>query len=351
MLCGQSLEAMPSNDLSAFEATAKLDGWRVVIARTVGGRIEVYGGRNGTSFSGKLPYLEEALLEVLPRDTVVDGELISTIDHGHIASVMNASSAHRPSKALPALEYVMFDILFSVDVDLRGEPLWARREALSVLPSKPPLVRKMVALEPDAVTLDMVMELGFEGLVLKRKASSYSNGRSGNWIKIKPSLSIDCEIINLPHDGKGEFKGLVGAVEFRLPNGEVGRASGMTRAVRVEMTNYPHRYLAKIAEFQYQYMTKDGRLRHPRFMRVRSDLEASAPAPKKAPVLKSTSGGKQRMRNYAAMKKPGKLEQCIEELRARSGDAYNRCIAAGGNPEEDLKVAEAALAKRTGAAV
>lgn len=45
-----------------------------------------------------------------------------------------------------------------------------------------------------------------------------------------------------------------------------------------------------------------------------------------------------RMRNYAAML-DGKLLQCVRELEAGSGDAWERCIQKGGSPGQDLAVA------------
>jgi len=365
MLCGRAIEEVPVSlrRTGEWTAEAKLDGWRCTVVRDEEGSILVYGGRNGSVYTGKLPYLEDALLQVLPLSTVVDGELISTVEHGHLASIMNASAVHRPSKALPKLQFVMFDVLFFQGVDLRSDRLAARREYLDVIESAPPLVRKMTPLDPTPESLEMVMELGFEGLVLKLTNSKYTNDRSNFWIKVKPSKSLDCKIVNLPHDGKGEFAGLVGAVEFELPDGQVGRASGMTRAVREEMTNAPERYLGRIAEIEYQYMTKDGRLRHPRFIRLRDDLEPEPMlkarealgmlpgAPGTRTVL-PTKEVKTRMRNYKAMG-DAKLVSALADLERGSGDAYDRCMAKGGDPKAELeearRVAESRGLVRSGA--
>jgi hypothetical protein len=46
------------------------------------------------------------------------------------------------------------------------------------------------------------------------------------------------------------------------------------------------------------------------------------------------------MRNYSAMGDE-KLLRCIESLRERSGEAYERCISAGsGDPTKDLSITE-----------
>lgn len=60
----------------------------------------------------------------------------------------------------------------------------------------------------------------------------------------------------------------------------------------------------------------------------------------KRPRQGVASGGKRRMRNYRAMREE-KLRACHESLRARAGDAYDRCLSAGsGDPDADLAEVE-----------
>lgn len=51
------------------------------------------------------------------------------------------------------------------------------------------------------------------------------------------------------------------------------------------------------------------------------------------------------MRNYQQMR-TDKLAQCVRELETGQGDAFDRVVLKGGDPEADLNVAQAELAKR-----
>jgi ATP-dependent DNA ligase len=136
------------------------------------------------------------------------------------------------------------------------------------------LVRLNLSVEPDQAVLDAWLADGAEGVVVKRLSSTYRSGkRDRGWLKIKPTKSIDCVIVGVPRDGAGKYKGQVGAVQFDIGNGKTGRASGMTDAVRMDMTVNPDKYVGRMAEFAYQLMTRDGHLRHPQFVRMRPDRD------------------------------------------------------------------------------
>jgi bifunctional non-homologous end joining protein LigD len=367
MLCGQSFAELPPN-LEGWLAHAKWDGWRAIAHRQED-RVQVWGGRNASEYSGQVGYIEEGLLEALPLDTIVDGELISPLGHGGVGSAMSTKVAHEPNSASPALTYMIFDVLRVDGVDVRRLLLEERLRLVERIAADS-CIRTASVLEPVGDSLQMALTAGLEGVVLKRLGSSYLPTRSPLWAKVKPMQSMDCRIVNLPHDGEGSFAGLVGAVEFELPDGQIGRASGMSMAVRQEMTGHPERYEGKIAEISYQLISKDGRPRHPIYKRLRPELEINgasteragsqerrkrnpalgrsvdAPPKERKKLVAPSASTKAWTRNYAQMGR-NKLEQCLAELEMHEGDAYERCIARGGNLDDHIQAARTALENKS----
>lgn len=100
--------------------------------------------------------------------------------------------------------------------------------------------------------LKAALERGEEGLVLYQ-------GRKA--LKVKPSENYDVPVTGAT-EGKGKYAGLIGALE--TPRGKV---SGMTDAQR---TAFTHK-LPEVIEVECMGLTKNGKFRHPRFVRERFD--------------------------------------------------------------------------------
>jgi ATP-dependent DNA ligase len=311
MLCKEA-DVMPE-DGDPWVLEPKYDGWRAVIVIEPTG-VVVYGGRNGNRYTGQVPYIEEALRGALPVNTVLDGELTHPSGWGAVQSAMTTKGG------ATGLTFIAFDVLQINDSDVRGLEWTNRRELLEMIPwpGHTYLTPTGVA---SAETHVRMLDLGMEGSVIKRRNSAYQSGqRTGTWVKLKAIASEDCEIVGF-EDGKNGRSGEVGAIVVRLPSGVETTASGMTDKLRAEMKADPDKFLGKIVEVAHNGVMDSGKLRHPRFKRMRDD-RSPAPAPK--PVTTSSRrGGGSRMRNYKAMG-DAKLLGCIRELDARSGDAYQR---------------------------
>lgn len=103
-----------------------------------------------------------------------------------------------------------------------------------------------------------------EGVVFK-------DGNMLNWTKWKTVQTADL-LVTAVTDGCGKYDGLVGALVCALRTGQVvANVSGMTDEERVEFSLRPP--IGQIVEVAYQYVGAGGRLRHPRFVRVRDDKE------------------------------------------------------------------------------
>src|SRR5499427_7429592 len=111
----------------------KWDGFRAIVFRS---EDDVYiQSRDLRPLDRYFPDLHQALLERLPRNCVVDGEIVIATEHGLDFDVLQlrlhpaASRVEMLAKQNPA-SCVFFDMLCLGDRDLRKEPLEARRREL-----------------------------------------------------------------------------------------------------------------------------------------------------------------------------------------------------------------------------
>lgn len=354
MLCATVDEVPESSD---WAIEGKLDGWRVITH--VNGQARLFGGRNGSLYSGKVPYIEEAIAAVLPKDSAVDGELIgSESGLGDVQGVMTCGSGpHVPSKAVPALTYVLFDVIRLDGQDMRSTPWEERKHALNLALGSMPLEHVTTSSWGDSsqAAHDEFVRLGLEGSVCKRKDSRYVNGRSPLWVKCKPQTTAEAKIVGFK-EGTGSNAGIAGAIEFELVAiGARSRCKILSADLRAAATAHPELLIGRTIEIKHHGLGKTGSPRHPQFLRLRPDRDGLTPSETQAMAASArptepgersqvrraataTREPKRRMRNYAAMGDP-KLLRVIDEL-AHQGDAHERCLAAGsGDPEADLAVA------------
>lgn len=100
----------------------------------------------------------------------------------------------------------------------------------------------------------------------------YKDGNWANEAKWKPTLTADLVVTGV-NEGEGRLAGLVGSLECALADGRVvADVGGMSDEERAEMTaDSP---VGKVVEVAYQRVDSRGRLRHPRFVRLRDDKRA-----------------------------------------------------------------------------
>lgn len=115
--------------------------------------------------------------------------------------------------------------------------------------------------------LDEVVRAGGEGLMLHLAEALYLTGRSDVLLKLKP-LS-DNEAVVVGHiQGKGKYRGMLGALRVEMPNGKqfvIG--TGFTAAVR---KNPPA--VGTVVTYTYRGLTKNGLPRFASYLRVRNNL-------------------------------------------------------------------------------
>ena len=162
----------------------KFDGYRV-LARVEGRQVRLLT-RNGKDWTHKLPHLARAIGDLQLTSGWLDGEIVILNDQGvpDFQRLQNAFDASRTS----AMVYYLFDAPYLNGRDLREEPLQTRRALVRQLlvGADQKSLRFSEAFDARPATLlASACRMGLEGVIGKRKTSSYVSRRATTWIKIK----------------------------------------------------------------------------------------------------------------------------------------------------------------------
>jgi DNA ligase 1 len=189
--------------LEDFAVEWKWDGIRVQFARA-GGVTALYS-RTGDDIGGTFP----ELIEGQSFDAVLDGELL--VKHGdHVADFSDLQQRLNRKQVKPAMltQYPahirLYDALILGGEDIRALSFVERRARLEAwhAANQPHHSDLSPVLAVDSKTelrtlWDSIRAEGIEGLMLKRRASPYLQGRpQGHWYKWKRSaLTADCVLL------------------------------------------------------------------------------------------------------------------------------------------------------------
>ena len=179
MLAKSVTELPKATDKWLYEV--KLDGYRCLAGKDSRG--VTLWSRRGNVFTKDFPTIARAC-ESLPPDTLLDGEVVALDERGRASFNL---LQHRRSKA-SAMRFYAFDLLIYRGRSLLALKLTERRALLAeALASVHESVRlsENFDVDPDKL-LRGARELGFEGVLAKRKDSLYEpSKRSGAWLKYK----------------------------------------------------------------------------------------------------------------------------------------------------------------------
>jgi ATP-dependent DNA ligase len=159
----------------------KHDGFRV-IARKEGGRVRLYS-RPGNDLTDRFPLIVEALAGLRLRSCIVDGEAVCCDDDGRPSFDRIRYRRYDASVFLYA-----FDLIELNGDDLRHDPLEVRKATLASVVAKSGSGLKLnehIEHDDGELVFRHACKLGLEGIVSKRKGSTYRSGRSPDWLKIK----------------------------------------------------------------------------------------------------------------------------------------------------------------------
>jgi DNA ligase D-like protein (predicted ligase)/DNA ligase D-like protein (predicted 3'-phosphoesterase) len=257
--------------------------------------------RNDRELKYNFPELEE--LKKLTENSVIDGEIVvmneGKPDFQALAERSKTTSIENiryVSQASPAT-YIVFDLLEKDGNSLVQFPLMERKRLLKeyVREGSHVVLSAYVETEGEAY-YKAALAKGMEGIMAKKKESQYEPGaRSDSWLKIKPILTCDCVIFGYTI-GKGAREPTFGALILGLFGktgpvyvGKVGTGFGQEDMESMLKTFKPLQAGDKtlegvdaqeeivwlkpetVCQVAYQNVTKDGRLRMPRFLGLRDD--------------------------------------------------------------------------------
>jgi len=169
---------LPSGGLWLHEI--KHDGIRI-IARKNGERVRLYS-RPGNDFTRRFPLIVDALSRLRSRSCIIDGEAVACDDNGIASFDLVRHHRHNDRVFVYA-----FDLIELNGDDLRRDPLEVRKATLASIVAKArPGIRFNEHIEGDGPTIFAhACKMGLEGIVSKRKDSTYRSGRSPDWLKMK----------------------------------------------------------------------------------------------------------------------------------------------------------------------
>jgi ATP-dependent DNA ligase len=299
-LAAYPADALPMNAKAAktvAEATGgkpsvmepKFDGWRLIVHRAADG-VRIFS-RTGKRYDGRLPEIEAEVAERFPAGTWLDAEAVAIRvegakvynDWGVAQSVLSSGRSGAAQRSKVTL--MVFDLLAHGGIDARSLTFERRRYLLDKIFAEGGWSRVALTaqLEATEANHDLLVAQGFEGSMVKRLDATYASGARG-WQqrKLKATATIDAVVMGF-QAGRNGFSGMVGAVIFGQHDAdgrlvERGRCSGMTMAVREDMTADPDAWLGSVIEIAHMGVnvgeSESGRFRHPQYKRRRADKRA-----------------------------------------------------------------------------
>jgi len=274
----------------------KLDGVRVLAMCYVRSGTVNLMSRNGKAFAN-FAHIEQQLIPHIKRlggmmftagtDFVLDGEIVGE----SFQALMRQAQRKKDADASDSI-YHVFDVLPMEDF-YRGHCNAQQHKRLDqlqlihrVLAEHCPGIKIMPGMTLDLDTddghvimrqfaLDSINQ-GFEGIMIKDLDSPYECRRSSFWMKWKPTITVDLNIMGF-EEGTGRNQGRLGAIICEgVDNGRVigvNVGSGLRDSDRDEFWGNRNHLLGRVIEVQADAVSQnqDGTysLRFPRFVRFR----------------------------------------------------------------------------------
>jgi bifunctional non-homologous end joining protein LigD len=271
----------------------KLDGVRCLAHRDRDGLRLV--SRTDRSMNGDYPELVEALQHEPHDDFVIDGEVVAFDSRG----ITSFSRLQRRHRERVAIFYYVFDLLRLGREDVRELPLRERKALLrQALRFKGHVRFSPHRNEHGEELFRDACRKGLEGLMAKRADSPYRATRSSDWRKLKCHAEQELVIggytapqgsrtdfgalmVGYFEDGRLRYAGKVGTGFDHATLRDLGK-----RLRKLERADSPFVDVHPIprgthwvepelvGQIAFTEWTRDGRLRHPRFLGLRDDKPA-----------------------------------------------------------------------------
>lgn len=291
-------------DDNAWLFEIKWDGFRAICTIDEQAHVDARS-RNGKDLLAKFPELAEIGAAFRSLPIVVDGEIVSLDAAGKSSfqRLQNRMESLRPKSRREegAITYVAYDLIYADGRDLRDEPLEERKRLLEelIIPGHNVMYSKHVLGRGKAL-FELAQAQGLEGIIGKRRTSTYQGRRSRDWVKIKAVQEQEFVIGGWtePRGSRAKFGALLLGVyergELRYV-GSVGTgfdAALLTAVYKqlepLEVKSSPFKaplprlgspaHFARpklVAEVKFAEWTDEGFLRAPVFLGLRDDKPAS----------------------------------------------------------------------------
>ncbi len=280
----------------------KFDGYRL-LAFLKAGKVKLVT-RNGHDWTNKFPAIAKALAKVKVDSAIIDGEAVMLDNEGR--SDFQALQAMLKNMDGGESRFYVFDLPFYNGLDLTQTPLIERKKTLKRLFDRRDLTPRIVYSDHVQGHGDKMIQkacgMSLEGIISKRADSLYVSRREATWLKSKCQQRQEFVIIGFtnPEGARIGFGSLL--LGYHNKTGELVYAGRVgtgfdekllkglhTQLTRLEQktsptTNPPpprERRAAHwvkptlVAEVRFTGWTRDGMLRHPAFIALRSDKPAS----------------------------------------------------------------------------
>jgi bifunctional non-homologous end joining protein LigD len=275
----------------------KLDGVRLLGVRD--GEHATVLSRTGRRLDDTWPEIVAALAAQSCTDFTVDGEVVAfsrgRTDFARLQQRMGLTRLRDIEATGVAVTYYMFDLLRLEGADLTRLPLRARKSLLRrALGRRAPLRMTPHRNEGGAELLADACARGWEGLIAKRAAGDYRPRRSTDWLKLKCSqgqefvvggftepagsrVGLGALLLGYHQDGQLRYAGKVGTgfdrsalLDLRARLNRL-HTSEQPFTGRVRETGARWVRPELVAQIDFTEWTRDGMLRHPRYLGLRDD--------------------------------------------------------------------------------
>jgi DNA ligase D-like protein (predicted ligase) len=278
-----------SSDEWMFER--KLDGIRCLAFKHAG-RVRLLS-RNQLSLNQRFPQVAAALERDPVAECILDGEVVA-----FSGGQTSFERLQQRGERHVSIFFYVFDLLHLDEYDVTALSVRARKRLLrGAVGFARPLRFTTHRNAAGEAFYEQACRRGWEGLIAKRADAPYSGGRSRDWLKFKCSAEQELVIggFTAPRGSRTELGALLlgyydhGRLRYA---GKVGtgfthetlrqlaaqlaplRRSGSPFSEQVKEQNPAWVEPKLIAQVGFTEWTRDGRLRHPRFLGLREDKSA-----------------------------------------------------------------------------
>lgn len=280
----------------------KFDGYRL-LAFIKAGKVKLVT-RKGLDWTHKFPDIAKALAKLKADSAIVDGEAVVLDKQGRSDFQSLQASFKDKTGATPVL--YAFDLPFCDGLDLRNAPLIQRKQRLEKLLADSRVSPRVSYSEHVRSHGDQVIAkacgMALEGIISKRTDAPYVSRRDPTWLKTKCVNRQEFVIIGFtdPQGGRKGFGSLLlgyhddknrlvygGRVGTGFDDKQLGRLHAQLKEIEqdsppTDVAPPPRERRAAhwvkpnlVGEVNFSGWTRDGVLRHPAFIALRTDKPAS----------------------------------------------------------------------------